>query len=69
MRHRKTIPKESIVEVYGQHKGVKTLTKANSKNALIKDIEDYYYRHKGYWYPSTRKNLIKRGIIKEAPIK
>lgn len=62
MRAKKQIPKKNIVEIYGNWEGIKVEWPLLGDNRNIHTV--YYYRHKGTWFPSTRQNLIKRGIIK-----
>jgi hypothetical protein len=72
MRERKTIKKEYIKEVYGNWAAIKTelpmaipiRKKGSSLPKRYQKMEQYYYRYKGQWYPTSRNNLVKRGIIK-----
>jgi len=62
MRSRKTIPQKYVVERYGRGKGIKVNYKGSG--IFREDFFVYYYRINGVWYPSTKENLVKRGIIK-----
>lgn len=66
MRAKKTLSKDEIAEVYGNWDGVKANHKVFSHIHTV-----YYYRFDGRsdgvkWFPTTRENLVKRGIIKDA---
>jgi len=63
MRPRKTIPKKGIMEIYGNWEGIKVHHQLIRKGGPIHIV--YYYRRKGVWYPTTKANMIKRGIIVE----
>lgn len=76
MRERKNIKKEYIKEVYGNWKGLRVelplwipiRRKGEPLPKKYKKLEQYYYRYKGIWYPTTRDNLVRRGIIKGTSI-
>jgi len=61
MRARKSLPRGSIKEVYGNWRAVRAELSVMGGQHIM---EQYYYRRKGMWYPTTLGNLIKRDIIK-----
>jgi len=61
MRSKKTLNRKEIKEIIGNWAAVRV------EHVLLGGPnihEQYYFRYKGQWFPTTRSNLVKRGILK-----